>query len=336
MRNIYITLISLAVVALFLLNLFFGAVEIPGSEVTGILLGESGIKESWRYIVLENRLPQALTAMLGGGGLAVTGLMLQTAFRNSLAGPDIFGVNSGASLGVGLVILLFGGVLTAGTVSFTGFLAVVAGAFAGAMAVIGIIMLISTVIRSNMMLLIAGIMIGYLASSAITLLNFLSDEQGVQSYVVWGMGTFSGVTMEQMPLFAGATLPGMAAALLLVKPLNALLLGDAYARNLGVNPLRVRNCLLLTTGWLTAVVTAYCGPISFIGLAVPHIVRLLLRTDNHALLMPWTIATGAAVGMLCALLCSLPGDAGLLPLNAVTPLIGAPVIIYVIARNAKR
>ena len=183
------------------------------------------------------------------------------------------------------------------------------------------------------MLLIIGIMIGYISNSAISLLNFFATDEGVKSYMVWGMGSFGGVSMTNMPVFVVVTLVGLIGALLLIKPLNALMLGDRYAENLGVNILRVRNWLLVVTGLLTAITTAFCGPVAFIGLAVPHIARLLLTTDNHRQLLPATLLSGSVVALICNIICYLPGESGVIPLNAVTPLIGAPVIIYVIARK---
>ena len=316
-----------------MLNLLVGSVHIPADEVVRLLTGHSGSNPSWQFIVLQSRLPQALTALLSGGALAVSGLMLQTAFRNPLAGPDVFGINSGAGLGVALVMLAMGGSLTAGNITLTGFMAVLLAAFAGAMLVTAVIFAFSSMMRNNVMLLIVGLMIGYLTNSAISLLNFFATEEGVRSYMIWGMGNFSSVSMAQIPLFASVTLIGLIATILLVKPLNAMLLGTQYAENLGFNIKRLRNILLIITGLLTAVVTAFCGPVAFIGLAVPHMARLLLRTDNHRLLLPGTILCGMVVALLCNLICSLPGRAGIIPLNAVTPLIGAPVIIYVIVRR---
>ncbi|MBO4606540.1 MAG: iron ABC transporter permease [Prevotella sp.] len=332
----------LLIAALFALSMVIGAVEIPLRQVVRILFlpeaqlqADASIKPSWVYIVMQSRLPQAITAMLCGASLAVCGLMLQTAFHNPLAGPSVFGINSGASLGVALVMLLFGGSVVAGSFSLTGFIAVLTAAFIGAMAVMALILLFSTMVRNNVMLLIIGIMIGYLSNSAISLLNFFATEQGVQSYMVWGLGNFGGVSMSQMPFFALTTIVGLLAAMALVKPLNALLLGEQYAENLGFNTRRVRNQLLFVTGLLTAITTAYCGPVVFIGLAVPHVARLLLGTDNHHYLMPATILTGAAVALLCNIICVSPGAKGVIPLNAVTPVMGAPVIIYVILQQKR-
>ena len=326
-------LLVLAIVVLFTLNILVGSIHIPAATVASILLGDADVKPSWQYIVMESRLPQAITATLGGAALAVSGLMLQTAFRNPLAGPSIFGINSGAGLGVALVMLLLGGSISAGSVSISGFMAVLLAAFVGAMAVMALIFLLSTVVCNNVMLLIIGIMIGYISNSAVSLLNFFATDEGVKSYMVWGMGSFGGVSMRMMPTFALVTLAALAGSILLIKPLNALMLGDRYAENLGVNIMRVRNQLLIVTGLLTAVVTAFCGPVAFIGLAVPHITRLMLLTDNHRSLLPATILMGSLVALTCNLLCVLPGENGIIPLNAVTPLIGAPVIIYVITKG---
>ncbi len=327
--------LSAVILLLFMANLLIGSVDIPPADVWSILTGGEGSKPSWSFIVWESRLPQALTALLCGGSLAVCGLMLQTAFKNPLAGPSILGINSGASLGVAFVMLLFGGSVTAGTFNLSGFLSVLAGAFVGAMAIMALILFFSTLIKSNVMLLITGIMIGYIASSAISLLNFFATAEGVQSYIIWGMGNFGGVSLQQMPAFASVTLLGLAGALMLIKPLNALLLGERYAENLGVNIRRVRNWLLIITGLLTAITTAFCGPVAFIGLAVPHVARMLLGTSNHQSLLPVTILSGSAIALLCNLLCVLPGEAGIIPLNAVTPIIGAPVIIYVIVSQRR-
>lgn len=332
MNKGYISCIMLGIMVLlfFVVSLLIGSVSIPVSETFRILIGEESVKPSWQYIVIESRLPQAVTAMLCGASLAVCGLILQTAFRNPLAGPSIFGVNSGAGLGVALVMLFFGGSVSAGTVSIGGFMAVLLAAFAGAMGVMALIFFFSTLVRSHVMLLIVGIMIGYMAGSAISLLNFFATDEGVKSYMVWGMGSFGGVSLKMLPTFSVITLITLAVSLVLVKPLNALVLGDRYAENLGVNIIRVRNWLLMVTGVLTAVTTAFCGPVAFIGLAVPHIARVVLGTDNHRVLLPATILTGSAVALLCNILTVLPGEGGIIPLNAITPLIGAPVVIYVI------
>lgn len=313
-----------------MLNLLVGSVSIPTQDVLAILSGQDVGKPSWQFIILQSRLPQALTALLCGAALSTSGLLLQTSFQNPLAGPSIFGINSGAALGVALVMLLLGGSVSTALFSVGGAWAVLLAAFVGAMAVTGIIFMFAQWVKSSVMLLIIGMMIGYLASSAIALLNFFATQEGVKSFTMWGMGNFGGVSLSQLPMFTGAIVVGLVGSVLLIKPLNALLLGETYARNLGVNVRTMRSWLLVITGWLTAVTTAYCGPVAFIGLAVPHLARLVIGTDNHLQLLPITMAMGALIALLCQLVCVLPGSQGILPLNAVTPLIGAPVIIYII------
>ena len=335
MKRLLPYLLIPCIIVLFAANLLYGSVRIPASEVFHILFGGEGAHVSWNYIIWESRLPQALTALFTGAALASSGLMLQTAFNNPLAGPDILGINSGAGLGAAIVLLLFGGIMPAGNLLFSGSLALVAAAFVGAIMVTLLILLFASRLRSHTMLLIIGMMIGYIVSSAVSLLNFFSTAEGVQSYMMWGMGNFGGVSRAQLPLFCGFILVGLTIAISLVKPLNALLLGDRYARNLGINVRRTRALLLLSTGLLVAVTTAYCGPINFIGLAVPHIARLVLGTGDHRSLMPATLLTGSFIALLCNLISILPGDNGLLPLNAITPIIGAPVIIYVILSRRK-
>lgn len=318
------------------MSLLIGSVSIPASQVVAALTGGEVERESWRYIILESRLPQTVTAMLCGASLAASGLMLQTAFRNPLAGPSILGITNGASLGVAVVMLVTGGTLALQVsdvgLFLAGSLAVVVSAFIGAIAVIALLLLASTIVSSNLMLLIVGIMVSYLVSSVVSLVHTVANADNIQSYVLWGMGSFNNVTLGQLPLFTVLTLVGLLQAVLLIKPLNALMLGDEYARNLGVKVPQVRRWLLLSTGLLTAVSTAYCGPVAFIGLAVPHIARLLTRTADHLTLMPVTIVMGAVVALMCNVISVLPQHS-VLPLNAVTPLFGAPVIIYIILKR---
>ena len=333
-RNFSIILLLVAsIIMLFAMNLIVGSVRIPLADVCDILFDKFDGKESWKYIIMENRLPQALTAMLCGASLAVCGLMLQTAFRNPLAGPDVFGISSGAGLGVAIVMLFLGGSVLTTLFTVSGFLAILTSAFIGAIVVTMIILFLSTMVRNSVLLLIVGLMVGYVSSSAVALLNFFASEEGVKSYMVWGMGNFGGVSMDHMLLFALLCLVGIIASIFLIKPLNIMLLGTQYAESLGINIRQIRNLLLVTVGLLTAVTTAFCGPISFIGLAIPHISRLLFRTDNHQILLPGTVLTGAVIALFCNLICYLPGELGIIPLNAVTPLIGAPVIIYVIIKR---
>lgn len=325
-------LLTAATAILFVCCLFFGSVSLPAADVWKSLTGNAGASSTIRFIVLEGRLPMAVTALIAGASLAVAGLMLQSSFRNPLAGPSVLGISSGASLGVAVVMLALGGSMSIGGIAAAGNSAIIAGAFAGSMAVTMVMVLLGNMLRSSLMLLITGMMVGYLTSSVIMLLNFWSSAEGIRNYVMWGMSSFSGVSMAQLPVFTIACAIGIAGALCLAKPLDLLLLGNDYATSLGVN-MRVVNCvLLLATGLLTAVVTAYCGPVAFLGLAVPHVARLVFPTDCHRILIPATLLTGGALGLLCALMCTLPAT-GVIPLNAVTPLIGAPVVIWVLCRH---
>jgi iron complex transport system permease protein len=323
--------IAIVIVILFLCNLFYGSVSIPISAVMDILSGKEVERSSWTSIVLQSRFPQAITAALAGAALAVSGLMLQTLFQNPLAGPSILGISSGANLGVAIVMLYSGGIVGAGSVfSFGINFSTLLAAFTGALAILILIVYLSARVKSNILVLIIGMMIGYIASSGISILNSLASSENIRSYVLWGLGSFSEVSSNQLPFYSITVLAGLSGAVLLVKPLNAILLGERYAANLGVNMKRIRIYILVVTGFLTATITAFCGPVSFIGLAVPHVARMLLNSSSQQLLVPATLLSGAAVALLCNLMTILPFGGSLLPLNAVTPLLGAPVIIYVI------
>lgn len=325
-----IWLLALACVALFPACLVTGSVDIPAGDVWAALTGGEVSRTAWRVIVVESRLPSACTALLAGAALSVAGLLMQTCFDNPLAGPSILGISTGSSLGVAIVMLALGS-----SVGLWGQTAVLAGAFAGAFAIMLLLLAFSALVRSTTMLLIVGILVGYVTSSAISLLNFFATQEGVHSFVIWGLGNFSGVTLGRMPLFASVALLAMAASAFYVKSLNAMLLGARYAESSGVNVKATRNGLLVVAGVLTAVVTAYCGPIGFIGLIVPHVARLALRSSNHQSLLPGTALAGGAVGLLCLLISVLPGRWGVLPINSITPVIGVPVILYVIVNRRK-
>ena len=340
-RNFYIKLSLLSLitlmVVLFCLTLLHGSVDIPFESVLNILSGSENEKNSWTNIIRQTRLPQAITATLCGAALAVSGLMLQTLFRNPLAGPSILGISDGANLGVAIVIM--GGASVSAqlsTLSVTGNLLMVAGALAGAMGVLGLIIYFSSKVKNAVILLIIGMMIGYMASAVISILNYYAPADQVHAFVLWGMGDFSDVTLQKLPLFSLFILLALLFSTLLIKPLNALLLGEQYAVNLGVKIKNLRILILLCTGSPTAIVTAYCGPISFIGLAVPHIARMTVRSSNFKLLLPVTLLAGANIALLCNLLTILPGGNGVLPLNAVTPLFGAPIILYVLLNRRQQ
>lgn len=326
-------ILAIILILLFPACLIFGSVDIPAEQVFRSLFGLEVENEVWDVIVFESRLPMAITAVLSGAALAVSGLLLQTTFNNPLADPSILGISTGSSLGVAIVILAFGGMLSAMTTTY--YASIVAGAIIGAIAVMLLLLAFSTVVKSSTMLLIVGILISYLTSSAISLLNFFATQEGVHSFVIWGLGNFSGVTLDKMPFFAFIVLVSLLGSILLIKPLNALLLGNRYAESMGLNITRTRNSILFISGVLTAIITAYCGPIGFIGLVVPHIARLTLHTSNHTIILPATILMGAITGLLCALISILPSRTEILPLNAITPIIGVPVIIYIILERKR-
>ena len=333
---IVVAALAVAVVILACLCLVVGAVDIPAWAVFDILAGHGCGNQAWELIITQSRLPLVATAALAGAALSVAGLLLQTLFNNPLAGPSILGVSSGASLGVAVVMLALGGEL--GTLFGTtigGYLSILAGALAGAALILAALMVFSSIVHGAAMLLIVGIMISYLASSAISLLNFFSTQEGVHSYVIWGLGNFSGVTAGSLPLFATVLLLAIGWSILLIKPLDALLLGNRYAESLGVNLRRTRNSLLFVSGTLTATVTAFCGPIGFIGLVVPRIARLALNSSSHSVLMPCTALAGAAIALLCQLVSVLPTSVGIIPINAITPIVGVPIIIYIILNREK-
>ena len=326
--------ISMAVIIAMLImlivaNLLIGSVDIDPLAVWQIVTGRGHENHVWEIIILNTRLPMIATAALSGAALSVSGLLLQTAFNNPLAGPSILGVSTGASFGVAVVMLASGSALWL-TQSVGTYMTILIGALVGAALVLIVLLLFSTMVHSSTMLLIIGILVSYLTSSAVSLLNFFATEEGVHSYVIWGLGNFSGVTPSQLPFFAFFIIATLALSTTLVKPLNALLLGTRYAENLGVNTKQTRNSLLIITGILTAGVTAFCGPISFIGLVVPHIARLVLNTSNHNRLLPATMLAGATVALLCTLISVLPQQVGVIPINAITPIIGVPIIIYII------
>ena len=336
-RRFTITIIAMTVLLVLLgvACLLFGSVDIPADKIADIVAGKGSGNKAWDIIILQSRIPMIITAALAGAALSISGLLLQTTFNNPLAGPSIVGVSSGAGLGVAIVILAMGGSLGGLLGEGAGsYMAILVGALLGAGLVLVTLIAFSAIVRSNTMLLIIGILVSYLTSSVVQLLNSVATEEGVHNYVAWGFGNFSGVSAAQMPVYAGVIILALIGSALMVKPLNALLLGTRYARNLGINVSRTRNSLLLITGILTAVVTAYCGPIGFIGLVVPHIARMSLGTSNHARLVPATILAGADIALLCALM-SVNNPHGIIPINAITPIIGVPIILYIILNRRR-
>ena len=328
-------LLAVSIVVLFVLNLLLGTVRIPVGDVLRSLMGDSGVSEIYRNIILSSRVPQALTAIVAGAGLAVSGLQMQTVFRNPLAGPSVLGISNGASLGVAFVVLLSGslGGVALSRLGYLGDAAMSVAAIIGALSVMGLILYVSQKVKGNVTLLIIGVMIGYLATAIIGVLKFFSAEEDIRAYVVWGLGSFSRVSGDQMMLFVTLMLILLPLSMLQVKTMNLLLLGDNYASNLGLNLRRARMLVIGCSGVLVAIVTAYCGPVMFIGLSVPHLCRALFRSSDHRLLMPGTLLCGAALALLCNLIARMPGFEGALPVNSVTALVGAPIIASVLFRR---
>ncbi|MCR4766271.1 MAG: iron ABC transporter permease [Bacteroidaceae bacterium] len=328
----YLIALFIVIVVLFALNLAVGTIEIPLKSVWLILIGSENQQEIWSNIILRSRLPQALTAMVAGAGLAVSGLQMQTVFRNPLAGPSVLGVSSGATLGVGFVVLLSGSIggVALSRLGYLGDAAMSVAAIAGSMAVLSLIVWVSHKVKGNVTLLVIGVMIGYLATAIIGVLKFFSNEEDVKAFVVWGLGSFSRVSGDQMMLFVTLMLILLPISMTLIKSLNLLLLGDAYARSLGLSVKWARTQVICCSGTLAAIVTAYCGPIMFLGLAVPHLCRALFRTSDHRILLPACILAGAALALLCNLVARMPGYEGVLPVNSVTALIGAPIVAMVL------
>lgn len=330
---ILIGVISIGIV-LFILNLRLGSVSISFQDFVDVVF--KGKDSTYKSIILDYRLPQAITALLAGIGLSVAGLLMQTLFRNPLADPSLLGISSGSSLGVALVVLLgTASGLSINALSLWSTFGITIAAFVGAFAVLLLILALSSRLRSMVSLVLVGIMIAYIAGSVTDILKFFSQKEGLHSFVIWGMGSFSNVSKAQLPFFAFAVMAGVIGSFLLFKTLNLLLLGERYAENLGVNIKMSSMLIILASGFLTALITAFCGPIAFLGLAVPHIARFLLRTSDHKVLIPATAFIGMCLALFCNLISRLPLFEGNLPINSVTALIGAPIVLWVIFHRQK-
>ena len=321
---------------LFILNLFVGSVTVPLDDIFKVLLKEN-TDNTLNVIIFNYRLPQALTALLAGAALAVAGLLMQTLFRNPLADPSMLGISSGASLGVGIVILLTGAISGTAVSSFGWWstIGVSLAAFLGAVLVLFVMLAFSSRMKDMTTLIIIGLMIAYLAGSITDILKFFSLKEDIHAFVIWGMGSFSGVGTSKMPIFATSIIIGLLVTFFLSKNLNILLLGEMYAENLGLNIRKNSVIIILVSGYLTAIVTAYCGPIAFVGLAMPHIARFLFKSSDHRLLIPATMLIGMDMALICNLIARMPGFDGNLPVNAVTAFIGAPIVISVILKSRK-
>lgn len=332
-----LALIFASILLFFILNLVLGTISIPVGSIWNILSGTGDEPLIWQNIIWKSRFPQTLTALVAGAGLSISGLQMQTVFRNPLAGPSELGISSGASLGVAFIILLSGSIAgtALSTLGFFGEVAVSVAAIAGAMAVMTIIIAISQRIRGNVILLIIGVMIGYIATAIIGVLKFFSNDEDVRAYVIWGLGSFAKVSGNQVYTFVFIMAVLIPLSFLLIKTLNLMLLGDGYARNLGLNIKRARLYVICCSCVITAIITAYCGPIVFLGLAVPHLCRTIFVSSDHRILMPAVTLTGASLALLCNLIARMPGFEGALPINSVTALIGAPIVISVLFGKRK-
>jgi iron complex transport system permease protein len=330
-RGVLLGLVAL-LVAMFLLSLAVGSVTIPLRDILTILLGGTPARDTWAQIVVNFRLPKALTATLAGAALAVSGLQMQTLFHNPLAEPFVLGISSGASLGVAAVVLTTGatGAILLAGLGLLGDFGLVVAATLGAALVLMIVLAVARRVQSSTTLLIVGLMLGYGVSAIVSLLLYFSIAERIQAYIAWTFGSFGGVTWNQMALLAPVIGIGLAVAFATAKPLNALLLGDAYAQSMGLNVRRARLWIILSTALLSGGVTVFCGPIGFLGIAVPHLCRSLFNTSDHHILVPGTILMGGFVALAADLVAQLPGNQILLPLNAITALLGAPVVIWVI------
>lgn len=330
-------LIAASIFVFFFLNLVLGSVSIPFSSVWNILWGTGDETVIWQNIVWKSRVPQALTALVAGAGLSISGLLMQTVFRNPLAGPSVLGISSGASMGVAFVILLSGslGGVALSRLGVVGEIALSVAAIAGALSIMALIVYVSQKVKGNVTLLIIGVMIGYVANAVIGVLKYFSVEEDIRAYVIWGLGSFSRVSGDQMMLFVCLMVVLIPLSFFLIKTLNLMLLGDGYARNLGLNIKRARMLVITAAGVLVAIVTAYCGPIVFLGLAVPHLCRAIFHTSDHRILMPACLFAGASLALICNLIARMPGFEGALPVNSVTALVGAPVVASVLFRKRK-
>ena len=319
-KSILMIFVLLNVIGL-VANIYCGSASIAIGDITDVLTGKDIGNSAISYIVIHSRIPASVTALLTGASLGVCGLLLQGYFRNPLAGPSILGITSGANLAVAICTLGFG--------MISGF-TLTMSAMAGAMLILLILLCLSKIVRQTITLLIVGILISYLTNAIITLLNYYSTAEGVQSLLIWGMGNFNGVGSANLLLFCLLNLMGIGMSVFLIKPLNGWMLGQQYAANLGISIARTRLLTLATTGLLSAVTTAYCGPIAFVGLSVPHVARMMMKTDNHRSLLPASALLGAFCTSICLFISTLPSGGKLLPINALTPILGIPVIIYVI------
>lgn len=333
--TVHFLLLSVLLIVFLLLNISLGSVSIPLKEIFNSLFGYPVAKDSWETIIINYRLPKAITAMLVGSGLAISGLLMQTLFRNPLAGPFVLGISSGASLGVALLILgssVFGGFFLV-TIYSNWALAIAASA--GSFLVLSAVIIAANRVRNTMSILIIGLMFGSLTSAVISVLAFFSEAEQIQQYLFWSFGSLGNLTWAELSVFGVIYLIGILGTFSVIKPLNSFLLGENYAKSLGINIKKSRNIILLITSILTGVITAFSGPIAFVGLAVPHIAKMIFSTSNHKILLPAVALIGAIILLICDSIAQLPTSEFTLPINAITSLFGAPVVIWLLIRKKK-
>ncbi|MGB7841227.1 MAG: iron ABC transporter permease [Salinimicrobium sp.] len=329
-----LTLLILTILT-WLLNISLGSVNIPFREVIAALFTAEGSKESWQYIIMDYRLPKAFTSVLAGSGLAVSGMLMQTMFRNPLAGPYVLGLSSGASLGVALVLMgasIFGGAASA--ILFSSWGLVIASSL-GSLLVLMAVILASIRLKDTMAILIIGLMFASLTSAVVSVLAYFSPAAQLQQYVFWSYGSVGDLSWSELAILSIFWTTGILLAIFSIKNLNSLLLGEQYAKSLGMNIGRNRTILIVATSLLAGSITAFAGPIAFVGLAVPHLVRQVIPVNDHRILLPAVILGGALLMLLCDILAQLPGSEFTLPINAITSLVGAPVVIWLLVRKRK-
>lgn len=339
MRSVALAGLLAGLAAVFMLSLTLGSVDIPLRDIVKILVGLEPQRRTWTTIVIDFRLPKAITAALAGAALAVAGLEMQTLFRNPLADPAVLGINAGASLGVALIVLSVGITGVSASSMLAGFgmagnFGLAAAASIGSGLVLGLMLMVAQRVRNTMTLLILGLMVGYAASALVSLLLYFSIAERIQAYINWTFGSFGGVTWSQMKVLAPVVLTALAIAFVLAKSLNALLLGETYARTMGLNVPLARRGIILSAALLAGSITAFCGPIGFLGIAVPHLCRSLFNTSDHRVLVPASVLMGAILALVADIIAQLPGSQTVLPLNAITALIGAPIVAWVIIRRS--
>lgn len=335
-RSWMLLILGILAIALFCLDIMLGSVAIPFKEVFRIVTTGESDNRAWLFIIEKIRLPKACTAILAGCGLSVSGLQMQTLFRNPLAGPSELGITAGAGLGVATVMLAGGSSASMYAISqlgISGSWLIIGMASLGSAGVLALILLIAGRVRDNVILLIVGVMIGTITLSIISIWQYFSQPEQLQEYIMWTFGSLGGVTGYHLYVLSGVVMGGLLLAFASSKSLNALLLGENYARSMGLTVGRTRLLIMLSTSLLTGSVTAFCGPIGFVGIAIPHITRSLLGTSNHRVLIPATCLTGTVLLLLCDIIAQLPGTQTVIPINIVTSLLGAPVVIWIIIRR---